>query len=308
MNNKLQKLKKILVSAVLALAVTAATVSFAYAYYYDDDYPEIYNAYWDNHTARWDVNGYATKFEIRLYKDGHHIVTRTTTQDGMNMSQYFNRGSGDYYFDVRPYYRYGGWGNWTASDSIYMDGYYYDDYHDRYYDDWYYDDRYYYDRDYRSNNLWNQDISYARNDGPPINQSQSKSNVIIPKGNNSDIMPGSLQQNQTAGINAYNKQVLTVPTSQVIYQQANGESSFGKFVEVYGLWHYIYDNGAPATNAWVQYKNKWYYIDMNGVMATGLYTINGTTYYLNTDGSMAVGTLVLDGITHFFDNNGAMIY
>lgn len=299
MNNKLQKLKRILVSVLLALSVIAATVSFAYAYYYDDDYPEIYNAYWDNRTARWDVNGYATKYEIRLYKDGHHLITRTTSQEGMNMSQYLHHGSGDYYFDVRPYNHYVGWGNWIGSDSIYIDGYYYDDYYDRYYDDRYYND----------NSMWNQDISYARNDGPPINQSQNKSNIIMPRGNNSNIVPGSLQQqNQVAGISTYNKQVLTVPTSQILYQQANGEGSFGKFVEVYGLWHYIFDNGAPATNAWVQYKNKWYYIDMNGVMATGLYTINGTTYYLNTDGSMAVGTLVLDGITHFFDNNGAMIY
>ena len=303
-----QKLKKDIILALLAFGITLTAASFTYArYYYDDDYPEIYNAYWDNRTARWDVNGYATKFEVRLYKNGHQVVTTTTSQESMNMSQHLHHGSGDYYFDVRPYNHYTGWGNWMGSDSIYLDGHYYDDY-DRYYDDRYYDDRYYYDH-YYDNSLWNQDISYARNDGPPINQSQNKANVIMPNNNYSNVAPGSLQQqNQNSGINAYNKQVLTVPTSQIIYQQANGESSFGKFVEVYGLWHFIFDNGVPATNTWVQYKNKWYYMDLSGIMATGLYTINGKTYYLNTDGSMIVGTLVLDGITHFFNNNGEMVY
>ena len=303
MKKSFQKFIRVIFLSMIVFVVTITSVSFTYArYYYDDEYPEIYNAYWDNRTARWDVNGYATKFEVRLYRNGHQVVTRTTSQESMNLSQYLHNGSGDYYFDVRPYNHYDGWGNWIGSDSIYIDRYYYDDY------DRYYDDRYYYDH-YYNDNLWNQDISYARNDGPPTNQPQSKSNVIMPGGNSSIIMPGnSQQQNQAANISAYNKQVLTVPTSQILYQQANGESSFGKFVEVYGLWHFIFDNGAPATNTWVQYKNKWYYIDMNGIMATGLYTINGTTYYLNTDGSMTVGTLVLDGITHFFDNNGAMVY
>ena len=306
MNSRLLKISSFLFLIFLSVSLIIPSSLPTYGYYYDDEYPEIDNAYWDNRTARWDTNGYETKFEVRLYRNGHQVITKKTSQDGMYMGHYFTS-SGDYYFDVRPYNRYTGWGNWMGSDCIYMDRYVYDDYYDRHYDDRYYDDRYYDDRYYDNRYLYRQDISYAKNEGPTANQGpmQNNSNIIMPGSNNQQ---NQQIQNPVNNITAYNKQVLSVPTPLVISQQSNGQSSMGNFVESYGVWHFIYSNGAPATNAWVQYQNKWYYIDMNGIMATGLYTINGTTYYLQTDGSMAVGTLVLDGNTHYFDNNGAMIY
>lgn len=335
MNKNLKKLNRIIVSALLVLSMTLTVATFTYAHYYDDEWPEIYSAYWEDRTARWDANGYVTKFELRLYRNGRQVVTKTTTQDSMYLGQYLSS-SGDYYFDVRPYNRYTGWGNWVGSDSAYMGGTYYDDCRDRYYDDRYYDDRYYrdryyndkinnekyYDRNSSKSNVYGSDISYARNQGPTsapaasATPTQNNSNIIMPGSGTSNkeniYTPGGQQnqgqQNLANNITLYNKQTINVPEPMVLYQQPNGQSSGGRFVESYGLWHFIYDNGLPATNVWVQYKNDWYYIDMSGIMATGLYNINGTTYFLKSDGSMGVGTFVLDGTAHYFDNKGVMIY
>ena len=303
MNTKKRKLNIKIIFILVSICIVFGSTISAHGYYYDDDYPEIDSAYWDNRTARWTSYGYASRYEIVLYKDGYRVTTTTSTHESINLSQYISSRGGEYYFEVRPYNVRSGWGNWVSSDSVYMTGYYYD-YDDRYYDR-YYDDRYYYD-----NYPYNQDISYANNQGPPINSNQ---NIYNPNANSNIIMPGSGQsqstyQYQVASENVQNKQSITVPTPQVVYQQANGQTSSGSFVEAYGLWHFIYQNGIPATNTWVQYMGKWYYIDMSGVMAVGLYTINGSTYYLQSDGSMAVGTHVLDGVTHFFDNNGVMVY
>lgn len=326
MKKVLLKLNKRIISMLLSLCLLFAATSFAYGYY-EDDYPEIDNAYWDNHTARWNSYGYASKFEVILYRNGHRVTMVETSREEINLSQYIYRGSGDYYFEVRPYNRYSGWGNWVSSDTVYMEGRYYDDrdrwlYEERYYDDRYYD-RYYY------NNGFNNDISYAKNAGPVANnpiqtwQTQNNSNMITPgSGKSNVIMPGSdknnvimpsnnqqvVNNNVGASVTVANKQTITVPSPQVLNQSANGENPIGKFVKSYGVWFFIYNNGTPATNAWVQYQNKWYYIDMSGIMAVGLYTINGKTYYLQSDGSMAVGTFTIDGLTHYFDSNGTMIY
>lgn len=297
---------------LLSLCLLFAATSFAYGYY-EDDYPEIDNAYWDHHTAIWNSYGYASKFEVILYRNGHRVTMVETSREEINLSQYIYRGSGDYYFEVRPYNRYSGWGNWVSSDTVYMEGRYYDDCDRLLYEERYYDDEYYY------NNIFNNDISYAQNDGPVANnpiqtwQTQNNSNMITPgSGNSNVIMPGSNQQainnNVGASITVANKQNITVPSPQVLNQSVNGENPIGKFVKSYGVWFFIYNNGTPATNAWVQYQNKWYYIDMSGIMAVGLYTINGKTYYLQSDGSMAVGTFIIDGLTHYFDSNGTMIY
>ena len=336
---KIKKLRRIIISGLLVLCMTLTVASFTYARYYDDDYPEIYSAYWEDRTARWDANGYVTKFELRLYRNGRQVVTKTTTQDSMYLGQYLSN-SGDYYFDVRPYNRYTGWGNWMGSDSAYLGGVCYDDYRDRYYDDRCYDDRYYrdryysdkinderyYDRNRYRSNVYSNDISYARNQGPTSGPTtsanpgpvQNQPNVTMPGSGTSNKqnvynlgVSGQqiqAQQNLANNITLYNKQTITVPEPMVLSQQANGQSSGGKFVESYGVWHFIFDNGLPATNVWVQYKNNWYYIDMSGIMVTGLYSINGKTYFLQSDGSMGVGTFVLDGTTHYFDNNGVMIY
>ena len=297
MKTKNRKLNIRIISVLIAICILWTSNLSARGHHYDDDYPEVDNAYWDNRTARWDSYGYATRYEIILYRDGRRVTTTTSTHESINLSQYISSRGGEYYFEVRPYNARSGWGNWVSSDCVYMTGYYYDC-DDRYYD------RYYYD-----NYLPSQDISYATNQGPPINSNQ---NAWTPNASNV-IMPGSghtqtANQYQAASITVQNKQNITVPTPQNIFQQANGQTSMGNFIESYGLWHFIYTNGTPAVNVWVQYMNKWYYIDMSGVMAVGLYTINGSTYYLQSDGSMAVGTHVLDGITHYFDNNGVMVY
>lgn len=317
MKTVLTNLSRRIVLLLLSVCLLFTTVSFARGYY--DDYPEVDNAYWDGHTARWNSYGYATNFEVILYRNGHRVTMVETSREEINLIQYINRSSGEYYFEVRPYNRHAGWGNWAMSNTVYMEGRYYDDCDRWYYDERYYNDRYYDDRYYDNRYRYNNDISYAKNPGPPANnpiqtwQTQNNSNVIVPgSGKNNVIMSSNNQQtvNNTSGVSVSvaNKQNITVPTPQVLNQLANGENPIGKFVESYGVWFFIYNNGTPATNAWVQYKNKWYYIDMSGIMAVGLYTINGTTYYLQSDGSMAVGTFIIDGQTHYFDNSGVMIY
>lgn len=309
-------MNKIFALLVLSLCMLFAINSYAYAD--EEDYPEIYNAYWENRTARWDTSGYASRYELILYRDGHRVTQQITTREEMNMGRYMTDRSGDYYFDVRPYNSYSGWGSWAASDCIYMEGSHYDDwyYRDRYYEDRYYEDRYYRDRYYDDIYSRNQDISYARNagpsDSPQIIPNQNGSTIIMPgsSAKSNVIMPGSGQQavNQQTGINVANRHTITGANPATWYQAANGQNPAGNFIESYGAWFFIYTNGIPATNAWVQYKNKWYYMDMSGIMAVGLYTINGVTYYLQSDGSMAVGTVMIEGSTHYFDNTGAMVY
>lgn len=310
-------MNKILSPLLIIFCVTFTLSSQAYAY--EDDYPEIYNAYWEHRTARWDTSGYASRYEVILYRDGHRVTQQITTRDEINMGRYMTERSGDYYFDVRPYNSYSGWGSWTASDCIYMEGsHYYDDryYPDRYYEDRYYEDRYYRDRYYDDIYRRSQDISYARNAGPTdsplIVPNQNGTNIIMPGsiGQPNVIMPGSGQQavNQQANISVTNKRTITGANPATWYQAADGQNPAGRFIESYGAWFFIYTNGTPATNAWIQYKNKWYYMDLSGTMAVGLYTINGVTYYLQSDGSMAVGTVVIEGITHYFNNTGAMVY
>ena len=273
---------------IFALSLnTSLTYGYRY-YYYEDDYPSVYDAYWSNKTAKWLVDGYASKYEVSLYRDGRRITTKTTTSKSISFSSYMTGGY-DYYFEVRPYNRYTGWGGYYSSDSIYVDRYYRDkyDYYDYRYRDYRYDDR-----DFCN------DISYAVNAGPPINSSTYSPSTTYA------VPSNGISQ----GASTVNRQTLNVPAPQSLPQLTNGLNSAGTFVETFGAWHFVYPNGAYATNTWVQYNNKWYYFDLSGTMATGLYTINGSTYYLNRDGSMTVGTAIIDGTTHYFNVDGVMVY
>ncbi|MBQ2204348.1 MAG: hypothetical protein II411_00460 [Lachnospiraceae bacterium] len=274
----MNRAKRIL-SILIAMVVSFVLVVPASSYWHDDEEPVVYQAYWDNRTARWNVDGRATKFEVVLYRDGRRVNTRTVTSTSVSFASDMSRGSYDYYFEVRPYNYYTGWGQWVESDTIYIDG-------SRYYDDDYYDS-------YRHRNSYHQngphysnDVSYAVNEGPPVNQNNN--------------------QQPTNNQNA-NAQNITVPDPQWVYENLNGIVT-GSFVEAFGGWHFLYVNGVYATNAWVNSNGKWYYVDLTGTMVRGLYTINGVTYYLNQDGSMATGAMNINGTNHYFDSNGAMLY
>lgn len=55
---------------------------------------------WDGMTAVWDLVGGASRYEIRLYKDGKELTTVSTTGESYDFSDYIN-GEGSYYFMVR---------------------------------------------------------------------------------------------------------------------------------------------------------------------------------------------------------------
>ena len=112
---------KRIVYLLLALTLAVATLgSTAFAATYEGGYPEVYDLYWNNRTARWSVDGKAHKYEIRLYRDGRRVFTKTQTGRSRNFASEMTRGSHEYYFEVRPYNDYTGWGSWETSDSIYI--------------------------------------------------------------------------------------------------------------------------------------------------------------------------------------------
>lgn len=83
----------------------------------EKNYAYINDAYWNGYSARWDISGYASKYQVRLYKDGSRILTRETSGRKMNFNSYMTH-DGDYYFEVRPYNSYaGGWQDWASSDN-----------------------------------------------------------------------------------------------------------------------------------------------------------------------------------------------
>ncbi len=284
-------MKRLVKSLIFAFIITAfaSTVVLTYGYRYDYDYPYVYDAYWQNRTARWEVNGYADKYEVALYKDGRRIATEITYSRNYSFAAYMYSGGYNYYFEVRPHNYRTGWGSWVSSDSFYIDycrEYVYRDY--RY-------DRY--DRDYRDR----YGVSYAVNEGPPY-----EGQVVNPYGNG--ISSGQPSVNSSFNNSLNVTQSVNVPEPQVIQDTINGIIPTGAFMNVFGTWKYAYINGAFATNTWVKSNNKWYYIDINGNMATGPYSINGKTYYLNADGSMATGIVNIAGVNHLFDANGVMVY
>ena len=58
----------------------ASTFLFAtFARSYGDEYPEVYDLRWSNRTAKWSVDGYADKYEIRLYRDDRRVFTKTVS-------------------------------------------------------------------------------------------------------------------------------------------------------------------------------------------------------------------------------------
>ncbi len=95
--------------------------------YYDDDitgnFAFIQNAYWSGKTAKWTTIGKATKYQVRLYRDGSYSTVATYTvqsKTSCNFSSDIVK-SDDYWFEVRCYCS-GKWSTWVKSDSKYQKG------------------------------------------------------------------------------------------------------------------------------------------------------------------------------------------
>lgn len=75
---------------------------------------------WSGTTGKWSVNGKASKYQVRLYKDDKKIATYSTTNKSYNFSGDI-KSSADYWFEVRAYSKSGGnWSGWESSDSEYF--------------------------------------------------------------------------------------------------------------------------------------------------------------------------------------------
>lgn len=91
---------------------------------YDERYyPRIDDTYWSGKTAKWDVNGYASKYQVKLYRDGSLVTTKTTTSRSQSFASYMTRGDNDYFFQVRAYNKdTNWWSDWEESDTKYISG------------------------------------------------------------------------------------------------------------------------------------------------------------------------------------------
>ncbi|MBP3201037.1 MAG: hypothetical protein J6M39_05270 [Lachnospiraceae bacterium] len=112
-----------ILALVLTVIISTHILSFAASPWLGDDYPQVYDLYWNNKTAKWYVDGRAHKYEIRLYRDGRRVSTKTVTSRSHNYSSEMSRGDHDYYFEVRPYNNTTGWGEWEQSDIKYVEHY-----------------------------------------------------------------------------------------------------------------------------------------------------------------------------------------
>ena len=130
------------------------------------------------------------------------------------------------------------------------------------------------------------------------------------------------------------------------YYDQNGYKKKNGWVESYGSWYLMdeegnmrtgwYDNGynkfffkdnGVMTVGWSKNDNKWYYFDKNGymkkgwvlsygswyfmdnegVMQTGWKVLGNETYYLNPgSGAMAADATLVDGVVWYFDANGKL--
>lgn len=103
---------------------TSDDYDYYYDYYYDYDgktYAYVEDAYWSGSTAKWDIDGKASKYQVRLYRDDKKITTKDTKSKSYGFSGSIDR-AGYYYFEVRAYNKTSGWSSWVASDDKYFSG------------------------------------------------------------------------------------------------------------------------------------------------------------------------------------------
>ncbi len=88
---------------------SSATVTYAYP---DDPY-------WSGNTAKWGVSGKASKYQVRVYRDGSKVDTKNTTSKSISLSSVITK-TGYYTFEVRAYNSSSGWSDWVESDDKYF--------------------------------------------------------------------------------------------------------------------------------------------------------------------------------------------
>lgn len=90
---------------------------------YDERYyPQPCDLYWKGYTARWSVEGYATRYQVQLYRNGSRVTTTTVQTRSCSFASHMARGDYEYFFRVRAYNKETGWwSNWEESDTIIVD-------------------------------------------------------------------------------------------------------------------------------------------------------------------------------------------
>lgn len=71
--------------------------------YYENEVGYIDEVWWSGSTARWSFDGNCRRFEVRLYRDGHHVATEKTSKTRISLSSEMDE-EGDYTFEVRAVY------------------------------------------------------------------------------------------------------------------------------------------------------------------------------------------------------------
>lgn len=145
MNSCLRKMVLALLTGILSLTMSAAAFAMPsdvggtwngydsfddwfYAQYghYPPEEPDYYNdgvgyideVWWSGSTAKWSFDGNCRRFEVRLYRDDHHVATEKTSKTRISFSSEMDE-EGDYTFKVRAIY-----GNQTSDWSDESDTHY----------------------------------------------------------------------------------------------------------------------------------------------------------------------------------------
>ena len=101
----------------------STTTTTTYYYYDTTDYSKYYadvtDAYWNGSTAKWEIDGKASKYQVRVYRGGTKINTHDTKNKSCSLSSDITK-EGSYYFEVRAYNSNSGWSSWVESDDKYF--------------------------------------------------------------------------------------------------------------------------------------------------------------------------------------------
>lgn len=244
----------------LLLVTILATASVVFALPNPDEPPELYNLRWNRYTARWQIDGYAEKYQVALFRDYKHVTTKSTTSKSFNFVNQMKRGSHEYYFEVRAYNKYYGWTSWEQSDTTYIS----DDPYDPY--------------DPYAPTVSPTISPYGPGGGgpvvPPSPVYPPSQNVpepqIIPQPAGMANIPGTWISN---GNGWY-----------FIYSPSNTYAT-NTWLQSNGHWYYFQMSGLMATG-FITLNGKTFYLNPDGTMATGMLMLNGITHFFDANGVM----------------------
>lgn len=115
------KKKIITLLLVVCSLITILAANVQAGRYTQDPYcPAPYDLHWSGKTAKWSVDGWASKYQVTLYRDGSKVKTKNVTSRSCSFADQMSRGGEyDYFFRVRAYNKDNSyWSDWEESDII----------------------------------------------------------------------------------------------------------------------------------------------------------------------------------------------